>query len=106
MVVYEALSLSSEGQFKAAEEALVRSFDDPDCCVADWPAVVEHIVKATGPASAETLAWATLDAIQVTEPVVLCVVVSGDCSQTSPVFLSKTAAPPSTSTNRSAAGKV
>ncbi len=65
MSLSKALTLANKGNIRAAEEALIASFDDPDAPIADWPAVIQRIVKATKDDSAETLAWATLDAIQV-----------------------------------------
>jgi transcription elongation factor GreA len=60
----EAQTLIKKGRFRDAEEALLVSLEDPGAHVGDWPEVVEGMVKATRDGSAETVAWATLDAIQ------------------------------------------
>ena len=64
----KALALAHKGDAREAGEALVASFDDPEAAVADWPAVIERLVKTARAESAEALARATIDAIQLRLP--------------------------------------
>jgi len=61
----DAQTLIKKGRFREAEEALLVSLEDSEAAVEDWPEVVERMVKATRDNTAETVAWATLDAIQL-----------------------------------------
>ena len=68
MALSKALALANKGNAREAGEALVASFDDPEAAVADWPAVIERLVKTARGESAEALARATIDAIQLRLP--------------------------------------
>ena len=43
----ESLTLARQGKIQQAEQALTAEMDNLDASVADWPAVIEAVVKAT-----------------------------------------------------------
>lgn len=57
------LTIARAGNARAAEEALMTALENPSAPVEEWPAIVEQIAKAARGNAAETIAWATLDAI-------------------------------------------
>ena len=78
------LTMARAGNARAAEEALMTALENPSAPVEEWPAIVEQIAKAARGNAAETIAWATLDAILMRLPPIAAMPYCGRILQARP----------------------